>query len=122
MAIADAARIDQAMLNLVTNAVQHTVDGDEIGIGARVAGERLRLWVRDTGPGVPAGARDHIFDRTARGAGSRSPDQTVPGSDSPSSPRSCGRTAAPSPSPTRRRWRHVHHDIPLDPEELMTRT
>ena len=69
--VADAARIDQAMLNLVTNAVQHTVDGDEIGIGARVVGERLRLWVRDTGPGVPAGARDHIFDRTARGASSR---------------------------------------------------
>jgi two-component system OmpR family sensor kinase len=69
--VADAGKIDQAMLNLVTNAVQHTVDGDEIGIGARVDGERLQLWVRDTGPGVPANTRDHIFDRAARGASSR---------------------------------------------------
>jgi two-component system OmpR family sensor kinase len=69
--VADAGKIDQAMLNLVTNAVQHTVDGDEIGIGAHVDGERLQLWVRDTGPGVPANTRDHIFDRAARGASSR---------------------------------------------------
>ena len=31
----------------------------------------IRLWVRDTGPGVPPGAADRIFDRAARGAGSR---------------------------------------------------
>lgn len=69
--VADAGRLEQALLNLMTNAVQHTVDGDEIGLGARLGDDRVRLWVRDTGPGVPAGAAERIFDRTARGAGSR---------------------------------------------------
>jgi two-component system OmpR family sensor kinase len=69
--VADGGRIEQAMLNLITNALQHTVDGDEIGMGARLAGARVQLWVRDTGPGVPPDARDRIFDRAARGAGSR---------------------------------------------------
>lgn len=70
-AVVDARRLEQALLNLMTNAVQHTTDGDEVGIGARVAGARLHLWVRDTGAGVPAEAHDRIFDRAARGAASR---------------------------------------------------
>ena len=49
---ADFDRLIEAMLNLVTNAVQHTTDGDEIGIGvAAVAPQHVRLWVRDHGPG-----------------------------------------------------------------------
>ncbi len=70
-AVADAGRLEQAMLNLMTNAVQHTAAGDEIGLGIRVRGERVELWVRDTGTGVPAELRDRIFDRSARGAASR---------------------------------------------------
>ena len=34
--VADSDRLIQAMLNLAANAVQHTVDGDEIGIGVAV--------------------------------------------------------------------------------------
>jgi two-component system OmpR family sensor kinase len=59
----DAQRITQALLQLAHNAVQHTGDGDEIGLGSMVLGNRLELWVRDTGPGVPDEMRDHLFDR-----------------------------------------------------------
>jgi signal transduction histidine kinase len=59
----DAQRITQALLQLAHNAVQHTSDGDEIGLGSMVIGNRLELWVRDTGPGVPGEMRDHLFDR-----------------------------------------------------------
>ena len=46
---ADFDRLIEAMLNLVTNAVQQTADGDEIGIGVvAVAPQLVRLWVRDT--------------------------------------------------------------------------
>ena len=38
--VGDAGRIEQAMLNLMTNAVQHTVDGDEIGLGFRLDADR----------------------------------------------------------------------------------
>jgi two-component system, OmpR family, sensor kinase len=69
--VADAGRLEQALLNLMTNAAQHTAEADEIGIGARAGDGRLHLWVRDTGPGVPAASRDRIFDRMARGANSR---------------------------------------------------
>jgi signal transduction histidine kinase len=62
----DAQRITQALLQLAHNAVQHTTDGDEIGIGSSVADHRLELWVRDTGAGVPEEMRANLFDRFAQ--------------------------------------------------------
>ena len=62
----DAQRITQALLQLAHNAVQHTADGDEIGIGSRVVDDRLELWVRDTGAGVPEAIRANLFDRFAQ--------------------------------------------------------
>jgi signal transduction histidine kinase len=74
--VADPGRLTQAVLNLAQNAVQHTVDGDEIGLGADTglgAGHRtVRLWVRDTGPGIDAASMDQLFRRRFRGAASRS--------------------------------------------------
>ena len=64
--ILDAQRITQALLQLAHNAVQHTKDGDEIGIGSRLTTEYLELWVRDTGMGVPADMRESIFERFAQ--------------------------------------------------------
>ena len=69
---ADPDRLAQAVLNLAANAVQHTRDGDEIGTGVAIVGTTLRLWVRDTGPGVDPRIIDTIFDRYARAATSRS--------------------------------------------------
>jgi two-component system OmpR family sensor kinase len=65
--IADPQRITQAVLNLVRNAVEHTAPGDEIGIGSAWSTHGLRLWVRDTGPGIGDGDRERIFERFARG-------------------------------------------------------
>ena len=62
----DAQRITQALLQLAHNAVQHTADGDEIGIGSNVTDHRLELWVRDTGAGVPDSMRANLFDRFAQ--------------------------------------------------------
>lgn len=62
----DAQRITQALLQLAQNAVQHTETGDEIGLGSRVVGERLELWVRDSGPGVPDEIRPTVFERFAQ--------------------------------------------------------
>ncbi len=70
----DPGRLEQAMLNLATNAVQHTRAGDVIALGASVDPWRepsARLWVRDTGTGIDAKAAAELFKRAARGATSR---------------------------------------------------
>lgn len=69
--LADSGRLEQAMLNLAANAAEHTADGDEIGIGARVTDHVVELWVRDTGPGVHPDVLDSLFQRHARGASER---------------------------------------------------
>lgn len=67
----DPQRVTQAVLQLAANAVQVTGPGDRILIGSRFDGEgperRLRLWVRDAGPGVAPADAERIFERFARG-------------------------------------------------------
>ena len=56
----------QVMTNLVTNAVTGT-DSGEVSIAVRDAGsKRLRIEVRDSGPGMTAEQQDQLFDITAR--------------------------------------------------------
>jgi two-component system OmpR family sensor kinase len=62
----DEQRLTQALLQLCDNAVKHTRAGDEIALGSSYDGNTARLWVRDSGPGVPPGDRDQIFDRFGR--------------------------------------------------------
>ena len=64
----DEQRLTQALLQLCDNAVKHTQSGDEIAIGSSYDGAHARLWVRDSGPGVPAPDRAHIFERFGRSA------------------------------------------------------
>lgn len=62
----DEQRITQAVLQLADNAVKHTDAGDEIAIGSSYDGVTVRLWVRDTGDGVPEADRQHVFERFGR--------------------------------------------------------
>ncbi len=63
---ADGQRLTQALLQLAANAVAHTGPGDRVTLGSELVGDRLRLWVRDTGPGFPEGAPEAAFDRFVR--------------------------------------------------------
>jgi two-component system OmpR family sensor kinase len=63
----DRQRLTQAVMNLGQNAVQQTREGDPIGLGGSVAGDGVRLWVRDSGPGVRPEDHGRIFERFARG-------------------------------------------------------
>jgi two-component system, OmpR family, sensor kinase len=64
--VADRQRLTQAVMNLSQNAATHTGEGDAIELGSTVVNERAELWVKDTGPGIPPDAQEHIFDRFAR--------------------------------------------------------
>lgn len=68
---ADGQRLTQALMQMATNAVQHTGGNDTIAIGSRIADDRLLLWIRDTGTGVAPHEREQIFERFRRGTGAR---------------------------------------------------
>jgi signal transduction histidine kinase len=66
--VADRQRLTQAVVQLAQNAVEHTEDGGEIGLGSKVAPDGARFWVRDTGSGVAPEDRARIFERFERGS------------------------------------------------------
>lgn len=72
--VADRQRITQALIQLAQNAVQHTAEGDEIAFGTFVGDDGARLWVRDTGPGIPFEEQERVFDRFYRAGGRRRSD------------------------------------------------
>lgn len=63
----DPQRITQAVVALADNATRFTGAGDRIALGSEVAGDRLRIWVADSGPGVAPEDRRRVFRRFARG-------------------------------------------------------
>lgn len=67
--LADRQRLTQALMQLTSNAVRHTEDGDLIAVGSAVRDRSVTLWVRDSGPGVRPDDRERIFGRFVRGAG-----------------------------------------------------
>jgi two-component system OmpR family sensor kinase len=64
--VADRQRLTQAMMNLSQNAVTHTGEGDAVELGSELGSGSVRLWVKDTGPGVPAHEQTRIFERFVR--------------------------------------------------------
>jgi two-component system OmpR family sensor kinase len=63
----DRHRLTEALMNLAHNAVQHTVEKDTIAIGTSLDAAETRLWVRDTGSGIPFSDQERIFERFTRG-------------------------------------------------------
>jgi signal transduction histidine kinase len=62
---ADRLRLEQAIGNLIDNALRH--GGTTVELVARRAGERVELHVHDDGPGFPPGFLDQAFERFTRG-------------------------------------------------------
>ncbi|GAB3019790.1 HAMP domain-containing sensor histidine kinase [Nocardioides flavus (ex Wang et al. 2016)] len=65
-AVLDEQRITQALLQLADNAVKHTDDGSVVAIGSSLDGDEVRLWVRDTGDGIPTEDRACVVERFGR--------------------------------------------------------
>jgi two-component system OmpR family sensor kinase len=69
----DRAKIVQAWLQLVDNAVKYSPPGSAIIVGSGDFEGAVEFWVQDSGPGIPPGAELTMFDRHARGAAPSAP-------------------------------------------------
>jgi PAS domain S-box-containing protein len=59
---ADPDRLQQILLNLLTNAIKFTPRGGRISVSAEGDGDRVRIHVRDTGFGIPADQLQRVFE------------------------------------------------------------
>ncbi|MHC1765963.1 MAG: sensor histidine kinase [Verrucomicrobiia bacterium] len=73
--VVDGRAIQQALVNLIDNALKHSPRNSTVQVGmnledARSAGREdkacVRIWVADQGPGIPASERERIFERFYR--------------------------------------------------------
>ena len=69
-AVGDPDRLEQALQNLVANALRYTPDDGQITLKAERP-ERLLITIRDSGPGIPEDQVGLIFDRFYKGDASR---------------------------------------------------
>jgi two-component system, NarL family, sensor histidine kinase BarA len=58
----DREKMRQCLINLVNNAVKFTPQNGTITVGAEPQGERIALYVRDTGIGISDENQAHIFE------------------------------------------------------------
>jgi len=64
----DGRAIQQALVNLIDNAIKHSAKGESVIVGLEIepAARIVRLHVSDHGPGIPAAERERIFERFYR--------------------------------------------------------
>lgn len=75
----DPDLLDQAVWNLVGNAVDFSPPDGTVEIRIRAENGGLTMEVEDSGPGVPADQRDRIFERFFRGDESRTQSEGLSG-------------------------------------------
>jgi signal transduction histidine kinase len=64
----DAPRLQQAITNVLSNAINHTPRGGRIWISIAAEGERVAIRVSDSGNGIPPELLPHIFEPLTRSA------------------------------------------------------
>lgn len=72
----DGASLRTLLANLVDNALRYTPAGGRVDVGVAGDDSAARLWVCDSGPGIPEGEHTRVFDRFYRTPGTAH----VPGS------------------------------------------
>jgi two-component system sensor histidine kinase VicK len=63
---ADRERVSQVLLNLIANAIKFSPDGGPVRIGAQQCAERIEIFVRDEGRGIPEDRLPTLFRRFAQ--------------------------------------------------------
>ncbi len=68
----NAPLLEQAIVNLVDNAIKYSEPGKTVEVGARGSEDEITLYVRDEGAGIPKEHLPRIFERFYRVDKSRS--------------------------------------------------
>jgi len=63
---ADQALFQQAMQNLVENAIKYTAPGGHVAVSLKISGDEMFFEVRDTGIGIPPSDQLHLFEKFYR--------------------------------------------------------
>lgn len=65
---ADAGRVEQVVVNLLSNATKFSPKGTRVDVRVTLVGsERVRVEVNDEGPGLSPAIIDRVFDRFVQG-------------------------------------------------------
>jgi signal transduction histidine kinase len=64
--VLDAQAVQQALINLIDNAIKHSPRDATVAVSLALAGSRLRFTVADRGEGIPAEDHTRIFERFYR--------------------------------------------------------
>jgi histidine kinase len=78
--VADADRVVQVLINLMSNALRHTPRAGRVIVGAGIADSEVIFEVADTGEGLAPEHLPHVFERFYRADKSRSRDEAGGGS------------------------------------------
>ncbi|WP_418666329.1 sensor histidine kinase [Allofournierella sp.] len=70
--LTDPERLAQLLGIFVDNALEYAPAGTAVTLSVRTAGRRVRLTVRDEGPGIAPADRERVWERFYRGDASRS--------------------------------------------------
>ncbi len=66
--LADIAKLERVLSNLIENALRHTPEKGTISIQVTAKGDRLNIYVSDTGTGIKPEEINYIFDARYRGS------------------------------------------------------
>lgn len=62
----DESKMEQVLLNLIGNSIEHGPEGTHIRVRAEVGERKVILEVEDDGPGIPAERRPSLFEMSQR--------------------------------------------------------
>jgi signal transduction histidine kinase len=66
---ANPEKLQRVLFNLIQNSIRHTPADGSVTVVAEANGSTVEIGVADTGPGIPAGERERVFEPFFRGDG-----------------------------------------------------
>lgn len=68
---ADRARINQVLVNLISNAIKYSPDGDKVIVNLTKSLDKVTISVQDFGMGIPKEEQSRIYERFFRAKGKK---------------------------------------------------